>query len=118
MQKMWSINAKTRGQVTASKNGTHHGKKGSAHPKMEEFSTRRSWHIQKQGRKGQNGVHASKNRRPEGVGTYKNEAVEARQGQHMQKRDNMEPEGVSTSKKGMIWGQKGFMHPKEGHMMA
>ena len=152
---MGSINAKKREQITTSKNGTHHGKKGSAHPKMGEFSTRRGWHIQKQGRMRQNGVYASKNgtiRGQKGLahtkmrqkgsmhpkGTHHNmkhvqkqgksagrgrcipkrDKFEARQGQHMHKRDNTEPEGVSTSKKGMIWGQKGSMHPKGGHMIS
>ena len=102
MQEMWSINAKTRGQVTASKNGTHHGKKGLAHPKMEEFSTRRGWYIQKQGRKGQNGVYASKNR-----------IIQGQMGLAHTKMRQLRPDRVSTCKKGTIQSQEVSVHPKK-----
>src|SRR6266545_724055 len=76
----------------------------SMHPKMTHHNMK---HVQKQGKSAGRGRCIPKR-----------DKFEARQGQHMHKRDNTEPEGVSAFKKGMIWGQKGSMHPKEGHMMA
>src|SRR6266511_6010186 len=102
MQEIWSISAKRMGQVTASKNGTHHGKTGLAHLKMEEFSTRRGWHIQKQGRKGQNEVHASKNR-----------TIQGQKGLAHTKMRQLRPDRVSTCKKGTIQSQKMSAHPKK-----
>jgi len=86
MQEMWFINAKTRGQVATSKNETHHGKKGSAHPKNGQI----------QGQKGS--MHAKKEQNEqEGVNASKKGQFRASWG----------PVGVHVSKKGTHGGQKG-----------
>src|SRR6266496_123044 len=89
-------------RVGISKNGRIQHKKGLAYPKMEEFSTRRGWHIQKQGRKGQNGVHASKNR-----------TIQGQKGLAHTKMRQLRPDRVSTCKKGTIQSQKVSAHPKK-----
>jgi len=118
-------------RVSTSKNGRIQHKKGLAYPKTGQNETEWSLCIQKWDNSGPEGVGTYKNE-AEGIyaskGTHhdmkhvqkqgksagrgrcipKRDKFEARQGQHMHKRDNTEPEGVSTSKKGMIWGQKGL----------